>query len=233
MRQKMLFLDIETVSQSRNFEDLNEHCKELWEYKSRYFIEKDPQKSCSELYTAKAAIYAEFGKIVCISLGFQDGQHFRVKSITGDEKELIESFFQIIQNNYADARNAIFVGHNIKEFDIPYICRRAVIHRLVIPSSLQLSGKKPWDISHIHDTLDMWRFGDYKHYTSLDLLSFCLGLPSSKQDISGKDVGEVFWNQNDIDRISKYCIQDVILTARVYKRLKYEDDILDDQIIYR
>ena len=232
MSQKLLFLDIETVSECPNYNKLDDSWKELWALKSRYYAEKEPNKSLSDLYSDKAAIYAEFGRIICISLGLMDDHKFRVKSLLGDESDLLKAFFAIILKSYSDARNSIFVGHNIKEFDIPYICRRAVINKIDIPTSLELSGRKPWEINHIHDTLEMWKFGDYKHFTSLDLLARCLNLPSSKQDISGKDVGRVYWEENDIERISKYCQQDVVLTARVYRRLKGEGDFTDEQIVF-
>lgn len=232
MSQKQLFIDIETVSQVHQFTDLDTPWQELWTNKIRYQLDKDKDIGPAELYSDKAAIYAEFGKIVCISLGIQDEDQFRVKSLLGDEIQILEQFVGIISKSYSDARNVVFVGHNIKEFDIPYICRRMVVHQIQIPPSLELSGRKPWEVNHIHDTLEMWKFGDYKNYTSLDLLANCLQLPTSKSDISGKDVGRVYWEEKDIDRISRYCQLDVYLTARIYRRLRYEPDISVEKVIF-
>lgn len=231
MKPKLLFLDIETASRSAHFEGLDPHMQELWTHKARYFIDKDPAKTSSEIYQERAAIYAEFGMIICISVGFRDDKNFRVKSFIGSEKEILQNFFDLIQKSYADARISTFVGHNIKEFDIPYICRRAVVHGIRIPPSFDLSGRKPWEVTHIVDTLELWKFGDFKNFTSLDLLAHCLLLPTSKNDISGKDVGNVYWNDKDIQRIANYCQQDVVLTARVYHRLKFEEDINEENVI--
>ncbi len=229
-KAKLLFLDIETASQSAHFGDLSDDWQELWAYKSRFHTEKEA-KPLDELYQDRAAIYAEFGKIICISVGSFDGATFRVKSFKGEELDILKEFFNLINRAYSDARFSVFVGHNIKEFDIPYICRRAVVNRIPIPPSFDLSGRKPWEVHHINDTLEMWKFGDFKNFTSLDLLAHCLQLPTSKSDISGKDVGRVYWKDNDIERIAKYCQQDVVLTARVYRRLKHEADISESDVI--
>ncbi|MEP7197737.1 MAG: ribonuclease H-like domain-containing protein [Saprospiraceae bacterium] len=232
MNPKQLFLDIETASQVNGFQNLDPEWQELWSLKSRYFLEKEPSKPVEEVYTEKAAIYAEFGQIICISVGILDDGNFRVKSFLGDELTILTDFFALISKSYNDARFSIFIGHNVKEFDIPYICRRAIINGVSIPPSLELYGKKPWEVSHIHDTLEMWKFGDFKHFISLDLLAKCLHLPSSKQDIRGSDVGRVFWVDQDIQRISRYCQQDVLLTARVYRKLKGDNEIKDDQVVW-
>lgn len=232
MRQKLLYLDIETVSGVKNWDMLSPAWRELWEYKSRHFSERDKGMDSAAIYESKAAIYAEFGQVICVGLGIEDHGKLRVKSITGNEREVLEAFFDLVEKSYGDARQTIFIGHNIREFDIPYLCRRAIVNGLKIPPSLDLSGKKPWEVQHIHDTLDMWRFGDYKNYTSLDLLARCLGLPTSKSDISGKDVGPVYWQENDLPRIARYCIQDVILTARVYQRIKGAPGVSDDDVVY-
>ena len=232
MRHKLLYLDIETVSCMKHWDMLNLEWRQLWEHKSRHFAEREKGLDSAAIYEAKAAIYAEFGQVICVGLGIQDHDKFRVEAITGNEKEVLEEFFDLVEKSYGDARQAIFIGHNIREFDIPYLCRRAIVNGLKIPPSLDLSGKKPWEVQHIHDTLEMWRFGDYKNYTSLDLLASCLGLPTSKSDISGKDVGHVYWQENDLPRIARYCIQDVILTARVYKRIKGEPGVSDQDVVY-
>lgn len=231
MKPKFLFIDIETVSQVAQFDELDNHWQDLWGNKARYYLEKD-NKSLAEIYEERAAIYSEFGKIVCISVGYSDDKNFRVKSFTGDEGSILVSFFELINKSFSDARSSVFVGHNIKEFDIPYICRRAVIHRIGIPPSFDLAGRKPWEVHHIIDTMEMWKFGDFKNFSSLDLLASCLKLPTSKNDISGKDVGKVYWKENDISRISKYCQKDVVLTARVFFRLRNESDIDESNVVF-
>ncbi|NOT36652.1 MAG: 3'-5' exonuclease [Saprospiraceae bacterium] len=231
MRPKLLFLDIETASSKAQFDELNNQEKELWAQKIRYYAERDLTKTASDLYSEKSAIYAEFGKVICISVGIKDENKFRVKSFIGEEKALLTNFFDLVNKSYSDARQCSFVGHNIKEFDIPYLCRRSVIHGIRIPPSFDLSGRKPWEVLHIFDTLEMWKFGDYKNFTSLDLLAHCLNLPTSKNDISGKDVGVVYWKDNDIQRIANYCQKDVVLTARVFHRLRYEEDIDESNVI--
>jgi len=231
--RKILFLDIETVSSVASFDLLSPEWQELWISKSRYYQTAEPQKSPSEIYQEKAAIFSEFGKIVCISIGYFNDEDFRVKSFYGSEEQLIiKQFFDLVKNHFNHPEHAGFCGHNIKEFDIPYICRRAIINGLSLPTSFHLNNKKPWEIQHIVDTMEMWKFGDYKHFTSLDLLASCLQLPTSKSDISGKDVGKVYWEDNDLIRISSYCMKDVILTARVYLKLKSGSLLSDEHIVY-
>lgn len=228
--QKLLFLDIETVSGSPDYEGLNDRWKDLWVTKSRFMALQHPDQSPGQLYSDRAGIFAEFGRIVCISIGYFNGATFRVKSFTGEEGALLREFFNLVGRHFSDPRQHGFCGHNIREFDLPYLCRRAVIHQIEIPAILQLSGRKPWETNYIVDTLELWKFGDVKNFTSLDLLAACLGLPTSKSDISGKDVGKVFWKENDVNRIAQYCEKDVVLTARVYLRLAGKP-ALDDALV--
>jgi len=231
--RKILFLDIETVSSVASFDQLSPEWQDLWISKSRYYLNSEPQKSPSEIYQEKAAIFSEFGKIVCISIGFFNDADFRVKSFFGSEELIIlKQFFELVNNHFNHPEHAGFCGHNIKEFDIPYICRRAIINGLNLPTSFHLHNTKPREIQHIVDTMEMWKFGDYKHFTSLDLLASCLQLPTSKSDISGKDVGRVYWEENDLIRISNYCMKDVILTARVFLKLKSGNRLDDENIIF-
>lgn len=231
--RKILFLDIETVSSASSFDQLSPEWQDLWVSKSRYYLTAEPLKSPAEIYSEKAAIFSEFGKIVCISIGFFKDENLRVKSFFGsNEKTLLSDFFELVNNYFNNPNLAGFCGHNIKEFDIPYICRRAIINGLSLPLILHLNNKKPWEIQHLLDTMEMWKFGDYKHFTSLDLLASCLQLPTSKSDISGKDVGRVYWEEKDLPRISEYCMKDVILTARVYLKLKSGNNLLDNSIVY-
>ncbi|MCC7027870.1 MAG: ribonuclease H-like domain-containing protein [Saprospiraceae bacterium] len=228
---QILFLDIETVSAVSHFKELDTHWQGLWTHKSKFQTQSDPDKPIDEIYHDRAAIFAEFGKICCISVGAIKDHQFRVKSFYGtSETELLTAFLSMIETHYNHAERAAFCGHNIKEFDIPFICRRAAILGLELPGILKINGKKPWELSHIIDTMELWKFGDYKQYTSLDLLAACFNLASSKSDISGKDVGDVFWVEQDLPRIARYCSQDVILTARVYYKLLNIGEIPDDMI---
>lgn len=216
----VLFLDIETVSQYPEFSLLDNRWKMLFEKKIRFFQEKDPDKSMDQLYKDKAAIYAEFGKIICIGLGFFNRDQLRIKTISGDDEEnILNEFFSLISQHFKNPDRHIICGHNIREFDIPFICRRASIHGLQLPPILNLSNKKPWEVKYLVDTLEMWKFGDMKNYISLDLLSACLGLNGSKDDMDGSQVGQVYYEEGDLKRIANYCAQDVWVTTNVYLRM--------------
>ncbi len=216
----VLFIDIETVSQYPDFSALEDRWKALFERKIRFFQEKDPDKSLDQLYQEKAAIYAEFGKIVCIGLGFFNKEQLRIKTISGhDEEEILNEFFSLISQHFKNPDKHTICGHNIREFDVPYICRRASIHGLQLPSILNLSNKKPWEVKFLVDTLEMWKFGDMKNYISLDLLSACLGLDGSKGDMDGSQVGKVYYEEGDLKRIATYCAQDVWVTCNVFLRM--------------
>jgi len=230
--RKILFLDIETVTGFSDYQQLDSKWQELWVAKSKFYAQQHIELSEAQIYEDRAGIFAEFGKIVCISVGTLHNEGIRLKSILGEESAILREFFELVNSHFSDPQKHGFCGHNIREFDLPYICRRAVIHQIQIPQILQLSGKKPWETNYVIDTLEMWKFGDLKNFTSLDLLAACLQLPSSKSDISGKDVSRVFWRENDIQRISKYCISDVALTANVYLRLSGKNPIPTEKIEY-
>ncbi|RLD67060.1 MAG: 3'-5' exonuclease, partial [Bacteroidetes bacterium] len=186
----VLFLDIETVSAFPAHSEMSERLQELWAKKTKYIQEKEDIKP-EELYE-RAGIYSEFGKIVCISVGFiveQDKTlHFRLKSFYGDnEKELINNFNNLLNKSF-NKEHHYLCGHNAKEFDFPYIARRSLINGLKLPQQLNIAGKKPWEVKHL-DTMDLWKFGDYKHYTSLNLLTAIFDIPSPKDDIDGSEVG--------------------------------------------
>lgn len=225
----ILFLDIETVPQNEFFGDLVEETQELYAEKTQY--QRKDEITPDEFYE-RAGIWAEFGKIICISVGYftikNAERQFRTKSIIGDEKKLLEEFNNLINTHFSNPA-FVFCGHNIKEFDIPYLCRRMLINGIQIPEKLQLFGRKPWEIPHL-DTLELWKFGDYKHYTSLKLLTHVLGIPSPKEDIDGSEVRNVYYNEKDINRISKYCERDVIAVAQVLLRLRNEAILSEDEI---
>jgi predicted PolB exonuclease-like 3'-5' exonuclease len=228
----ILFLDIETVSQQGTYEELDAEWKELWDHKSRYLI-KNPEVESSETLYPRAAIYAEFGKIVCISCGCIQGsgenKKLVLKSYSGnDEKKLLVDFSQMLQS-WSGSADKFLCAHNGKEFDYPYLCRRMIINGIGIPEALQISGRKPWEVRHL-DTLELWKFGDYKSYTSLKLLAKVLGIPSPKDDIDGSMVNEVYYVQKDIDRIVEYCQKDVITLTQVLLRFHCEAFIKPENV---
>ena len=228
--EDILFLDIETVPQESCFENVDPDLQKLWEKKSDYFRQED--QSAADVY-GRAGIYAEFGKIVCISVGIisaRGGRRiFRVKSFAGDnEKVLLEDFGQML-SHFARDFHKNMCGHNAKEFDFPYIARRMLINGVKLPAILDVAGKKPWEVKFL-DTMDMWKFGDYKHYTSLNLLTTIFNIPSPKDDIDGSQVASVFYEEKDIDRIARYCEKDVLATAQLFLRFKGEEFIDEDAV---
>ena len=227
----ILFIDIETVPEQENFGDLDLEMQQLFDHKTQYQRKED---FSVEEYYDRAGIWAEFGKIICISAGYfvikGDVRNFRVTSFFGDERKILTDFSNLL-NNHFNMPQHLLCGHNSKEFDIPYIARRMIINQVEIPLKLNLFGKKPWEIPHL-DTLELWKFGDYKHYTSLKLLSKILAIPSSKDDIDGSQVAHVFYVENDIDRIVTYCEKDVIAVAQLFLRFRREDLLIDDEIIH-
>jgi len=226
----ILFLDIETVPLHEQYSELSAETQMLWEEKTRY--QRKEEFSAEEFYD-RAGIWAEFGKVVCISVGYFSFRHqqrtFRVTSFTGEEKNLLEDFSRLV-NEHFSRPNKLFCAHNGKEFDFPYISRRMIINGIEIPQKLQLFGKKPWEIPHL-DTMEMWKFGDYKHYTSLKLLAHILGIPSPKDDIDGSEVRNVFYNEGDIDRIATYCEKDTITVAQILLRFRNDTLLNDDEIL--
>lgn len=219
--EEILYIDIETVSQHKSFDDLSDKVKHVWEKKYTTSTILN-QLEVPESYTQKAAIFAEYGKIICISIAMYDKANdtFRLKSFySKDEKELLTSFHQFCSNL---KRKFIFCGHNIKEFDLPYICRRLLINQLSIPSILDFQDKKPWEIEML-DTLQLWKFGDFKNYTSLETLTTIFDIPTPKNDIDGSQVGYVYWEEDNLERIVAYCQQDVIAVIQLYRKLQLQD----------
>lgn len=229
--ENILFLDIETVPIESDFNSLDDEMQNLWEHKTQY--QRKDEFSPEEFYD-RAGIWAEFGKIVCISVGYflikSDIRNFRVTSFFGEEKKLLVDFNNLLGNHFCGAQH-LLCGHNAKEFDFPFIARRMIINQISLPQKLNLFGKKPWEVSHL-DTLELWKFGDYKHYTSLKLLTKILGIPSSKGDIDGSQVGHVFHVENDINRIITYCEKDVIAVAQVFLRMRREELLIDEEILH-
>jgi len=227
--QNILFIDIETVPEAQSFDMLSQEKQELFSLKTKYQRKED---DTAESFYERAGIWAEFGKIVCISAGYftfkNDIRHFRVTSFFGEEKKLLTDFSNML-NNHFNGPEHVLCGHNAKEFDFPFMARRIIINGLKIPTKLNLFGKKPWEIPYL-DTMELWKFGDYKHYTSLRLLTNILDIPSPKDDIDGSEVAQVYYIEKDIDRIVTYCEKDVITVAQVLLRFRGEE-ILDNSEI--
>ncbi len=224
--QNLMVIDIETVPQYSSFDQVPEHFQKLWDLKTQ----TQRKEATAEEFYDRAGIWAEFGKIVCISVGiFKPGKNFglRVKSYAShNEKELLESFSALLNGQ---APSLILCAHNGKEFDFPYICRRMLVNGVKIPSQLELSGKKPWEINHL-DTMELWKFGDYKNYTSLNLLAAIFNILTPKDDIDGSMVGHVYWVENNLERICVYCQKDVVTTAQLLRRYRGEELIADECI---
>lgn len=211
--ENVLFLDIETVPQFAGYSDLRDPFKKLWDEKAGRLKQGDTPETPEDLYR-RAGIYAEFGKIICISVGFLSGSQFRLKSFYGDdERELLAEFSGLLNRHY-NTNQHLLCGHNGKEFDFPYIARRLLINKLPLPEILNLAGKKPWEVQHL-DTMDLWRFGDYKSYTSLSLLTAVFNIPTPKDDIDGSMVCEVYWKDHDLGRIVTYCQKDTLAVAQI------------------
>ncbi len=229
--ENILFLDIETVPEEENFNALNETKQELYSLKTQYQRKDD---FTPEEFYDRAGIWAEFGKIICISVGYftfrSDIRHFRVTSFFGDEVKILKDFSNLLANHFNQPQH-ILCGHNAKEFDFPFIARRMIINGITIPPKLNLFGKKPWEVPHL-DTMELWKFGDFKHYTSLRLLTNILGIPSPKDDIDGSQVGHVYHVEKDIDRIIRYCEKDVIAVAQILLRFRREDLLVEDEIVF-
>jgi uncharacterized protein YprB with RNaseH-like and TPR domain len=228
--EDILFIDIETVPQSPSFDALDPALQVLWDKKSKLF--RSPDLTPEESYE-RAGIYSEFGKIICISAGFIRDKNpfsFRIKSFYGDdEKALLTEFSELLSKFTKSYKEAILCAHNGKEFDFPYIARRMIINNMVIPEILDNAGKKPWEVKLL-DTMDLWKFGDYKNYTSLELLAAILGIPSPKDQTDGSMVSRIFYEDRDIARIVRYCEKDVLTIARILIRFKNLPGIPDDRI---
>ncbi len=228
----ILFLDIETVSQYPTFDEVPEDWKSLWRNKADVLL-RDKQPLTPEDIYGRAAIYAEFGKIICISCGVLSGRgtdkKLMLKSFHGDDERLLLNEFSEMLSKWSADGQKFLCAHNGKEFDFPYLCRRMLIHGMTIPGMLHLSGKKPWEIPHI-DTMELWKFGEYKSFVSLNLLAHTLGIPTPKDDIDGSQVGEVYWIQRDLPRIVTYCQKDVVTVAQVYLRMTGEPLVHSENI---
>ena len=229
--ENILFLDIETVPQYENFDLVPDNFKEFWDKKSSYFRNED--QSASDVYQ-RAGIYSEFGKIICISVGIiinKDGKKsFRLKSFYGDdERTILTEFMEMLEKYHASNSDLQLCAHNGKEFDFPYIARRMLINGIRLPGLLDIAGKKPWEVMLL-DTMELWKFGDYKNYTSLNLLTQIFNIPTPKDDIDGSMVAEVYWKDKDLIRIVRYCEKDVLAIAQLLLKYKRKELIEEENV---
>ena len=228
----ILFLDIETAPQYAGYHSLPKDWKELWDTKAVSLLKYHEGETTESIYH-RAGIYAEFGKIICISCGYLQqatgGRKIILKSFFGDNEKLLLAEFCEMLKKWTAGEPKYLCAHNGKEFDFPYLCRRLIINDLPIPPVLNTSGKKPWEVNHL-DTLELWKFGDFKSYTSLNLLAHTLGIPTPKDDIDGSKVWSVYWNDKDLDRIVVYCQKDVVTVAQIYLKLNGEPLIKQENV---
>ncbi|MBN8695358.1 MAG: 3'-5' exonuclease [Bacteroidetes bacterium] len=221
----ILFLDVETAPIVYKYNELNENVRSLWDSKFRY-----PTSDSPENQYKKAGIYAEFAKVICISVGFFNAKEFRIKSFYHeDEKQLLKDFAGLL-NKHFNRKEHLLCAHNGKEFDFPFLCRRMLINGIKLPKALNIAGKKPWEVQHL-DTMELWKFGDYKSFTSLNLLAHIFNIPTPKDDIDGSDVARVYWEEKDIKRIVTYCQKDVLTVARLLLRFMGEQQIEDKNVV--
>lgn len=224
--EKILFLDIETVPVTYKYNELEEGTRDLWNKKWQYNKDVTPEQQY-----AKAGIYAEFAKVICIGLGYYRQEKFRVKTFASDdEPQVLRQLAELLKQHF-NTEHHLLCAHNGKEFDFPFLCRRYLINNLPLPKLLQLQGKKPWEVKHI-DTMDLWKFGDIKNFSSLNLLAHVFGIPSPKDDMDGSMVSKTFYEEKDLPKIEKYCMKDVITLARVYNRFAGLGNLNEDNIIF-
>jgi hypothetical protein len=232
--ENLFLIDIETASEVKNYELLNEEWKQLWTEKIHKALPENI--TAEEYYPMRAGIMAEFAKVICISFGYfrnlNNTLQLRIKSFYSDnEKDTLENFIKTLYHLHAINNMWCFAGHNIKEFDIPFLCRRIIVNNLTIPPFMDFQNMKPWE-TPVTDTLHLWRFGDYKHYTSLKLLAAVLGVASPKDDIDGSMVGHVYWEEKNLERIAVYCQKDVVTVANVILRFKNMPLLTSEQVVY-
>jgi hypothetical protein len=226
--ENILFLDIETVPAWPDYDKIPENFRHLWDHKADT-LKKASEDTPASLFS-RAGIYAEFGKIICISAGFFRQREFRIKSFFGDDEQvLLRDFCRMLQSSYASP-DKLLCAHNGKEFDFPYLARRILIQGIPLPGILDTAGRKPWEVRHL-DTMELWKFGDYKTFTSLELLAAVFDLPTPKDDIKGSDIHRVYWHEENLERIRTYCQKDVLTAARLFLKYQQQETISDEQVV--
>lgn len=228
---KILFLDVETVPIAPSFSKLTDEFQLLWAEKTHW--QRLESQTPDEFYALKAGLMAEFAKIICVSVGYIYDKNntcfFRIKSFYGDdEKLLLNDFKKLLDDNFS-TKNHYLCAHNGKEFDYPFLCRRMIVNGVGLPKILQIAGKKPWQVRHL-DTMDLWRFGDYKHYTSIKLLAALFDIPTPKDDIDGAHVAKVYWQDQDLERIRIYCQKDTLTVAQILLKYMGKPILTEEQI---
>lgn len=223
--EDILFLDIETVPIIYKYAELNDSARKLWNDKFKFQTADTPEG----LYK-KAGIYAEFAKIICISVGFMNDKTFRLKSFYGDDEKLLLSEFGALLSKHYNKKESLLCAHNGKEFDYPFIARRMLVNGVKLPNILNIAGKKPWEVNLL-DTMELWKFGDYKNFSSLNLLAHVFNIPTPKDDIDGSEVSRVYYDEKNLQRIVTYCQKDVLTVAQVLLRFKGEDLIKQEQVL--
>ena len=227
----ILFLDIETVPENENWNQLSTEMQELFDKKTHY--QRKEEITAADFYD-RAGIWAEFGKIICISVGYfvEEAKHkkLRITSFFGDDEHKLLTDFKVLLDTHFTKKSTVLCAHNGKEFDFPFMARRMIVHQIELPTQLNLFGKKPWEVPHL-DTLELWKFGDYKHYTSLKLLTAILGVPSPKDDIDGSEVAYVYYKEKDLQRIVTYCEKDTIAVAQILLRFNNEALLKEEDIV--
>lgn len=228
----ILFLDIETASSTESFAELDPRLQPEWIRKER-LIRRESVLEPGELFFDRAGIHAEFGKVICVGVGYfqakkKEKKHlFRSKVFAQEEEK--ETLLEL--KTLLEKKKWILCAHNGKEFDFPYLCRRMLIQGIPLPEPLQLAGKKPWEIRHL-DTMELWRFGDFKHYTRLELLAAAFGIPSSKEGMDGSEVNPTYYQEKNLEKIKNYCLRDVEVTAKIYLAMNPQSESSDIEIEY-
>ena len=224
--EHILFIDLETAPIQYRYNELSQTTKELWDKKMLYVKDTTPEQ-----HYAKAGVFAEFAKVVCIGLGFMSNGKFRTKAIAGEnEKEILMEFSSLMKSHFYKEEHFL-CAHNGKEFDYPFLCRRLLVNQLPLPKLLQIQGFKPWNVKHL-DTMEMWRFGDIKNFTSLNLLAHIFNIPSPKDDMDGSMVSKVYHEDDNIEKIKKYCLKDVVTLARVYQKYTNQTMLTEKDIVF-
>ena len=223
--EDVLFLDIETVPSAYKYADLTENARKLWDTKFKFQTGDTPEGQYK-----KAGVYAEFAKIICISVGFLFDSTFRLRSFFGDDEKLLLGDFATLLAKYYNKKESLLCAHNGKEFDYPFIARRMLVNGIKPPQILNIAGKKPWEVNLL-DTMELWKFGDYKNFTSLNLLAHIFDIPTPKDDIDGADVSRVYYEEKNLQRIVTYCQKDVLTVAQLLLRFKGEQLIAPNQVL--
>jgi len=213
--EDILFFDVETAAATNNFDE-NHELYDAWAYDHLRNVEDSSE--LIELYNKTAPLYAEYGRIVTISIGAVRGGELIIKSFSNeDEKVLLEEFNDSI-SKFANNKTWL-CGHNILDFDMPYIMRRCMANGVQLHLLFDTAHLKPWETS-VFDTALLWKGTAWKKQSLASVIA-ALGLPSPKDDISGADVSRVFY-EGGIDKIVSYCEKDVFATVNLFRKLRYE-----------